>query len=54
MNLTKCREIKQASGILFKLLTELSQSKIRLTQQQQLFCQQAVERVSRIFLMDLI
>ncbi|CAF1566536.1 unnamed protein product, partial [Adineta ricciae] len=38
------QETKQASELLFKLLTGLSQSKIRLTSQQQLFCQQVVER----------
>ncbi|CAF0763009.1 unnamed protein product [Adineta steineri] len=40
------QETKQASEILYKLLTGLSQSKIRMTSQQQLFCQQVVERVS--------
>jgi len=42
------RETKQASEILYKLLTGLSQSKIRMTSQQQLFCQQVVERVSLV------
>jgi hypothetical protein len=39
------RETKQASEILYKLLNGLSQSKIKMTPQQQLFCQQVVERV---------
>ncbi|CAF4548247.1 unnamed protein product, partial [Rotaria sp. Silwood2] len=37
-------ETKQASELLYKLLNGLSQGKIRLTSQQQLFCQQVVER----------
>jgi len=44
--LLKYRETKQASELLYKLLNGLSQTKIRMTPQQQLFCQQAVERVS--------
>jgi hypothetical protein len=39
------RETKQASEMLYKLLNGLSQPKIRMTSQQQLFCQQVVERV---------
>ncbi|CAF2837197.1 unnamed protein product [Rotaria sp. Silwood2] len=38
------QETKQASELLYKLLNGLSQGKIRLTSQQQLFCQQVVER----------
>lgn len=40
------RETKQSSEVLYKLLSGLSQGKIRMTSQQQLFCQQVVERVS--------
>lgn len=39
------RETKQATELLYKLLNGLSQPKIRMTPQQQLFCQQIVERV---------
>jgi hypothetical protein len=40
--------MKQTSDILYKLLNGLSQAKIRMTPQQQLFCQQVVERVRLI------
>jgi hypothetical protein len=40
--------MKQTSDILYKLLNGLSQGKIRMTPQQQLFCQQVVERVRLI------
>ncbi|CAF0945733.1 unnamed protein product [Rotaria sordida] len=39
------QETKQASEVLYKLLNGLSQGKIRMTSQQQLFCQQVVERL---------
>ncbi|CAF5132191.1 unnamed protein product, partial [Rotaria magnacalcarata] len=38
------QETKQASEFLYKLLHGISQANIRLTAQQQLFYQQAVER----------
>ena len=46
------RETKQASEILFKLLSGLSQPQIRMTGQQQLFCQQIVDRVRSNVLID--
>jgi hypothetical protein len=46
--LLNSREMKQTSDILYKLLNGLSQAKIRMTPQQQLFCQQVVERVRLI------
>ncbi|CAF4296104.1 unnamed protein product [Rotaria socialis] len=46
------QETKQASEFLYKLLNGISQANIRLTAQQQLFCQQVVERVSYGFVLN--
>ena len=40
------REMKQMSAFLYKLLNRLSQEKIPMTLEQQVFCRQIVERVS--------
>ena len=40
--------MRQATDILYKLLNGLSQAKTRMTPQQQLCCQQVVERVRLI------